>query len=210
VTPKPSRRKAAALIGLLLAIAGCAAPPPRRIYELGRAADPKATAAVAAGPVLRLAPVLVPDYLDSNDIVLRVGEHQLQPAATARWGERLSWGVTHALASDLAERMPAVRVSVDPSGEESAARLLVSVETFDVWADGHCVLKANWSILGMHGDVLPGAGGGTFVATPGAGNDGGDTAVVDAMAAAVEKLADGLAPAAAAAVSGTTAAAQVR
>ena len=150
--------------------------------------------------MLRLAAVRVPDYLDSNDIVLRVGPHQLQTLATARWGERLSAGVTHALAGDLAGRLPAVQVTADPSGDEFAARVLVSVETFDVWADGHCVLKAGWTIVSAHPPAVSSAGGGTFVAAPGTALTG-DAAVVGGMADAVEQLAQSLAPAAAAAAS---------
>jgi uncharacterized lipoprotein YmbA len=190
----------------LFAMTGCAAAPPRRIYELAGAASPQARSAAPAAPaapVLHLAAVRVPDYLDSNDIVLRVGQHQLQTVSTARWGERLSAGLTHALASDLAERLPSIAVTADPSGDAAAARVFVSVETFDVWADGHCVLKASWTIVPSrqedvpdHHEAVPRVGAGTFVSSPDA-TVTGDAAVVNGMAAAVEKLADSLAPAAA-------------
>lgn len=184
-----------AVIALLSLFAGCASHPSRNIYVLNSASDSAvSTAGAAPAPVLHLARVLVPDYLDTTDILLRVGQHEVQASDTGRWGERLSVGITHALRADLADRLPKDTVSLGRSSDRSARQIRVMVETFDVWADGHCVLKANWSLEAENRAVVKN-GQGTFTAPVAAGATGGDGAVVSNMANAVSQLADSIASA---------------
>lgn len=183
-----------AVIALVSLFAGCASHPSRNIYVLNSANNSAVSAAgVAAAPVLQLQRVLVPDYLDTTDIFLRVDQHELQASHTGRWGERLSVGITHALRADLADRLPKETVSVGKTTDRSARQILVTVDAFDVWADGHCVLKANWS-LEMEDRAVVKNGQGTFTA-PVAGAMAGDGAIVSSMANAVGQLADSIASA---------------
>ncbi|HWJ35372.1 MAG TPA: PqiC family protein [Steroidobacteraceae bacterium] len=183
----------------LCIIAGCISRPPPSLYVLSDPGDSAMDAnAVVAAPVLQLQPVLIPDYLDTTDIDLRVGPHELQASRTGRWGERLSTGITHALRADLAARLPVDSVVLALPAEKSARQILVTVDAFDVWADGHCVLIANWSLLESQSRAVLNTGKGTFVTaaavqrgSPGGG--GGDGEVVKGMADAVGKLADSVA-----------------
>ena len=43
---------------------------------------------------MRLQRVLIPDYLDTTDIQLRVGAYEIHESATGRFGERLSLAIT--------------------------------------------------------------------------------------------------------------------
>jgi uncharacterized lipoprotein YmbA len=146
----------------------------------------------ASRPVLQLRRVLVPDYLDTTDILERVGQYQLKSSSTGRWGERLSLGITHALGSDLAIRLPMNRVTFDHPAEKSVRQILVSVDRFDVWGDGHCVLTANWSLLESHSGAVLTEGRGNFVTTPVRSGNPSDGAVVAGMADAVSELADSI------------------
>ncbi len=182
------------VIALLSLLAGCASHPSRNIYVLNSASDSAtSTAGAATAPVIHLERVLVPDYLDTTEILLRVGQHELQESRTGRWGERLSVGITHALRADLADRLPEDSVSLGRSSDRSARQIRVMVETFDVWADGHCVLKANWS-LETENRAMVKNGHGTFTASVG-GATGSDAAIVSNMANAVSQLADSIASA---------------
>jgi uncharacterized protein len=184
-----------AVIALLALFAGCASHPSRNIYVLNRASNSAvSTAGAAAAPVLHLERVLVPDYLDTTDILLRVGQHELQVSHTGRWGERLSVGITHALRADLAERLPKETVLLGRTADRSARQMRVMVDAFDVWADGHCVLQANWSLETENRAVVKN-GHGTFTAPVAGGATGGDGAVVSSMANAVGQLADSIASA---------------
>lgn len=183
------------VIALLSLLAGCASQPPRNIYVLNSAADSAASTAVAAtASVPQVVRVLVPDYLDTTDILLRVGQHELQASHTGRWGERLSAGITHALRTDLPDRLPKDTALPGQSADRSVRRVLVTVDSFDVWNDGHCVLKASWSLETVDRRVVK-DGRGSFTVTAGGGATGSDAAIVSNMANAVSQLADAIASA---------------
>ncbi len=183
-------------LALVSLLAGCASHPSRNIYVLNSAADSATSmGGDATAPVLQLERVLVPEYLDTTDILLRVGQHELQASSTGRWGERLSTGVSHALRTDLADRLPRDRVLLGRSADRSARRILVTVDSFDVWTDGHCVLRASWSVEAANRAEAR-YGHGTFTAPVAGGATGSDAAVVSSMANVVSQLADSIAAAA--------------
>jgi len=189
-----SARSAVLIAALLAGTVGCASLPSRKIYVLDNAndADMEASAASAA-PVLRLERVLVPDYLDTTDILTRAGEHELRSSQTGQWGERLSLGITHALRADLAVRLPTRIVAGTQPTDKTVRQILVSVDTFDVWADGHCILTANWSLLEKDERDAVLTEHGAFTALAASGGIPGDATVIAAMANAVSQLADRIA-----------------
>jgi len=189
-----SARSTALIVTVLVGTVGCASLPPRKIYVLDNANDAAMGASAAnAAPVLRLERVLVPDYLDTTDILTRAGGHELQSSQTGQWGERLSLGITHALRADLAVRLPTRIVAGTQPTDNAVRQILVSVDTFDVWADGHCILTANWSLLEKdeRGAVLTEHG--AFTTPAASGGTPGDATVIAAMADAVSQLADSIA-----------------
>jgi uncharacterized lipoprotein YmbA len=141
---------------------------------------------------MQLQRVLIPDYLDTPDILLRVGAHEIHESATGRFGERLSLGITHALRSDLASGLPLYTIVLAQSAERPARQILVNVYAFDVWPTGRCVLVADWTILDADRKALLSADRGTFT-TAAAGVNPGDGAIVTAMTDAVRQLADRIA-----------------
>ena len=179
-------------------LVGCAATPLPRTYVLGTPANPDPGVVNEAGrPVIELATVALPDYLDSTDIVLRNGQNELTPSTSGRWGERLSLGITHALEVALARRLPGVLVTHTSMPGQPAVSLLVNVEAFDVHPDGQCVLTARWMQAGDNGQPATISQQGTFV-TKAAGSASAtgslaDAAIVSTMAAAVDQLADRIA-----------------
>jgi uncharacterized lipoprotein YmbA len=78
---------------------------------------------------------------------------------------------------------------------QASASLLVNVEAFDVHPGGRCVLTARWMLPGDTGQSATISQQGTFV-TQAAVSPGGalsDEAIVSAMAAAIDQLADRIA-----------------
>jgi uncharacterized lipoprotein YmbA len=183
-----------ALATLIAITAGCLSHREyRHIYSLDGAVDaPTQAGALAERPVMHLQRVLIPDYLDTTDILLRVGAHEIHESATGRFGERLSLGVTHALRSDLASRLPLYTIALAQSADTRARQILVNVDAFEVWPTGRCVLVADWTILDADRRASLSAGRGTFT-TAAAGVNAGDAAIVAAMADAVRQLADRIA-----------------
>jgi uncharacterized protein len=183
-----------ALAAVMSIAAGCLSHREyRHIYSLDAALDaPAQTGTVAEHPVIQLERVLIPDYLDTTDILLRMGAHEIHESATGRFGERLSLGVTRALRSDLAARLPLYTVTLAHRAEKPARQILVTVDAFEVWPTGHCVLVADWSILDADRRAVLSTDRGTFT-NAAAGVNPGDGAIVAAMADAVRQLADRIA-----------------
>jgi uncharacterized lipoprotein YmbA len=184
-------------IALTCVVAGCISGRAQQIYVLNDAADtPRDNEAVVGRTELQLERVLVPDYLDTTEILSRAGEHELHASSSGRWGERLSLGIMHALWADLAIRLPQDRVMLARPVEKSARQILVNVDAFDVRANGHCVLAADWTILDSNRTVVLAAGRGTFIVPSDRSDNAGDAAVVSAMAEALRQLAESIALAA--------------
>lgn len=186
----PSR---VALVATSILIAGCATLPVHRIYVLD---PPGAGTGVVVSlrdrPQLALLPVVVPDYLDTTDIVLRGDGHEVVARDAARWGERLSVGVTHALVAALQARRPDLGIAPAASLDERPRRLLVHIDALDLWPDGRCALSARWTLLDGDGETVLASLGGSF-SVPAATPVAGDAAFVDAVSRAVGELAQAIA-----------------
>lgn len=177
--------------GLALASAtfllwGCGTFPLPRVYVLG---DPsRSTPGVAdeAGlPHIELKTVTVPDYLDTTEIIRRTASNEVITSATGQWGERVSVGITRALAVDLARRLPNVVIESRRDYEPSR-RLLVDVERFEIGEDGRCALTARWRVTSSDDKVGSNSERGTFIEVT---TSNTDAAAVVAMTSAIDQLA---------------------
>jgi len=66
------------LAALICIVAGCISSRVRHVYALNDAMDTSLdTKATTGRPELQLQRVLVPEYLDTTDILLRVGAHEI-------------------------------------------------------------------------------------------------------------------------------------
>jgi uncharacterized protein len=170
----------------LLAACKLAGPPPAE-YVLGTPSAPSAKSQATTGlPVVVVKRVQLPDYLDRTAMVERRG-NELVPSSTSRWGERLSVGMTRALASSLAAHLPGMVVTTRAPLGHPARQLYVDVVTFESSTQQRrVVLVARWKITDGSGQQTLISEQGSFVETI-AGADGG--AVATAMSQAVEGLA---------------------
>jgi hypothetical protein len=121
--------------------------PPSETYVLGRDTSVEQFSQTQFdSPVVELRPVRIPDYLDNKDIVVARTGGQITVSPNARWGERLSVGVTRAVAASLAARLPRLVVMPTPGPERSRWRVLIDIDTFGVQSAGQCVLVGRWSV----------------------------------------------------------------
>jgi uncharacterized lipoprotein YmbA len=182
------------LAGIALLSAGCIGGPSPRVYVMSEASDFRQTRTTDARlPVLQVETGSLPSFLDNSDIIVRRGPHALDSSSTGHWGERLSLGITHALAADLSRRLPGYRISLERSRAPAGRRLQFEVDAFDVYPDGHCVLAASWAIVQKSGIAPASFGQGVF-ATPASGvNHVKDKELVGAMAGTISQLADAIA-----------------
>jgi uncharacterized lipoprotein YmbA len=188
---------------LLLCAAACSSGPPRRTYLLTPPIDPAPPTMMSLSPAgdpmapkqrLEVRRILIPDYLDSTDILLRSGSDEVKASATGRWGERLSLGLTHALGADLAERLPEYSIVQDGSGN-AQRQLRITISALDLWQNGRCVLAANWSIADRDSLIPVTSGSGTFDSLKASGTTTvTDANLVEAVARTLGKLADSIVP----------------
>ena len=73
--------------------------------------------------------------------------NQVVASESGRWGERLSVGITRALAASLAARLPGLIVTTTPLVEQSARQVLVDVTSFEASDNQEVALVARWSIV---------------------------------------------------------------
>lgn len=167
-------------------LAGCTSNPDQSVYIMPAPARINPGSQAAPGSVaLKLRPVILPDYLDTTDLVTRTGHYDIAASRTGRWGERLSKGVTRSLAADLCNRLQAHLVADGP-----AVQIEVMVSAFDV-TPAASVLAASWTVAWPGDGRAPLIGHGKFTHSVGA--PGGDLAVVGAMAETVDALSDAIA-----------------
>jgi uncharacterized lipoprotein YmbA len=171
---------------LLGSLAACVSGPPPRVFLLASPAD-AGSRVVSNGRVVQLQNVILPDFLDTTDILLRAGPHEVKASTTGQWGERLSQGITHALQADLSTGGAVVTVS--PPTDTGAPQILVTIDDFDVWPDGHCVLAVHWTILRRPSEASGLDYRAVITAPPAGSRTTSDASLVAVMAGAVQQLA---------------------
>jgi uncharacterized lipoprotein YmbA len=175
-----------ALVIATLLLWGCGTFPLPKVYILGEQTTPTPGVTDEAGlPHIELKTVTVPDYLDTTDLVRRSATNQAITSTTGRWNERLSIGITHALAGDLATRLPGVVIE-SRGAYEPPTHLFVDVERFEIAEDGRCTLTARWRLTTADGKVAANSEQGTFFV---AATSPTDAAISVAMTGAIDQLA---------------------
>ena len=173
----------------LVAACGSAGPAPTT-YVLGTPSprpDRAVVEPLTGKPVVELKPVVVPDYLDGTDILVRDASSTLAPQPAARWAERLSIGVTRTLAQALTTRLPGFVITTMDPIEPPSRRLLVEIDSFESRSDDSVVLLARWRLLDGSGRKTL-AGQRVSLAEPVSRLVAAE--IVPAMTKAIEALAD--------------------
>nr|WP_269435143.1 PqiC family protein [Enhydrobacter aerosaccus] len=158
-------------------------------YVLGGTTAPPAAGSLLGLPVVELLRVRVPDYLDTKDVVTTSGG-RIVVHEKARWGERLSLGLTRALAASLGTRLPGIFVSTASPPERPTRQLSVDVATFEI-TDHQLILTATWTITDGSDSRTQTAERAAIVE---ALSSQDDNALVAAMSRAVSDLAAKIAP----------------
>jgi uncharacterized lipoprotein YmbA len=144
--------KTLAFIMLCLWPLGCATSPPTKFYLLSSVPAPNLETGNNQGQqptTIRVDAVVIPGYLDRNEIVTRVSENEIRLADLHQWGESLRENLTNMLALNLSRLLPAERFAIFPFKCPSPVDYQLSVEIVrmdgSLYGDVH--LTAQWSIL---------------------------------------------------------------
>jgi uncharacterized protein len=137
---------------------GCATSPPTKFFLLSPLPAPGIEIENMDKPstIIRVNAVVIPGYLDRNEIVTRVSENEIHLADLNQWGEPLRNNLTNILALNLSRLLPAERFAIFPFKCPSPMDYQVNVEIvqMDGSFDGDVHLTAQWSILqGKEGNI---------------------------------------------------------
>jgi uncharacterized lipoprotein YmbA len=149
VRQTPSLRRGprylALAFGMTACLAACAAPP-LKVYTLDAPAVPVDTGPAQTPASLEVWRIVLPDYLDTQDIVLREGS-QINRSFHARWASRLSIGATDLITARLAAARPDLFITDQPLVSPARYRLFINISRLDVSGDGTASLAADWTIV---------------------------------------------------------------
>lgn len=145
---------------LLILLSACAggSNPPNRYYVLSSAAGSPSTGSgpTQHGPLIDVAPVSLPGYLDQAGITTRAGGNQVVRADFDRWAGPFGSEVTRAVGENLSVMVPTERLTVGSTGRSVPYDYLVQIEivTFERDQSGTVQLIARWSLFRENGDTL--------------------------------------------------------
>lgn len=99
--------------------------------------------------VIEVDRLMLPNYLDSQDIVLRDGSI-LQGSSTGRWVSRLFLLATGLVTSRLATRVPDALITDQGLVQAPQYRIVIHVARLDITKDGRASMDADWRIVAGH------------------------------------------------------------
>src|SRR5271155_2651372 len=102
---------AAAALGALAVAGGCFSPrpDPSKFFVLApvEVAAPNSVApaglTASSGPTIGIGPIKLPEYLDRDEVVTRVGPNRLELSDQNRWAEPLDNNFKQVMAQDLTQ-----------------------------------------------------------------------------------------------------------
>ncbi|MDJ0741647.1 MAG: PqiC family protein [Gammaproteobacteria bacterium] len=136
-----------ALLLVSTLLAACTTTPEATFYRLGGS---DATAAAALSTVsLSIGPIELPQYLDRPQIVSRDGANRLRIDEFHRWGGSLQEEIHRLLAARLGERLATQRIYRYPSRivAQTDYRIAIDVRVFDGVLGGAVQLDVAWSLI---------------------------------------------------------------
>ena len=156
------RQKHVAIIFMTLALAGCLGGPsaPTNFYMLSPLSPSQAgtSAATAEGRIrIGLETVVVPEYLNRNEIVFNLDNTVYQLAEFNQWAEPLNVNLTRVLAENLTNLLRGDLIDVFLASDSSIPldyRLEVDVIRLDGNLGDQVTLVAQWALLEGEEDDL--------------------------------------------------------
>jgi uncharacterized lipoprotein YmbA len=147
-----SNRMIPAILLLFMFLAGCiGTTPPAQFYLLepmDAAEQGRWVGENAGPPVVALAPVRMPKYVDRPQIVTGAGRNAYKLSELNRWAEPLDGNIARVLAQNLGVLVPAEVVLPTGSSrsKQAAVRVSVHILEFHVDLQGVARLAAQWNI----------------------------------------------------------------
>jgi len=141
------RMSACLAAAAVVALAGCAAGPPLRLYTLSEpSVSPIEPLLESGAPVIELERVSLPSYIDTQDILTREGDVVVR-SMTGRWVNRLSLLASDFLTDRLALAISRAVVTDRRQPATPDYRITVAISDLDITRAGTATLSADWEIV---------------------------------------------------------------
>jgi len=128
-------------LGLLT---GCASAPVQ-FYTI--APEPGTALPAGTGTAVVYVPrIVMPDYLDTQDILVRDGSRLIR-SSNGRWASRLSQSATDLIVARLSQDWPQSTITAHSPLETPESRLSITIERMDLTRQGQAILLASWTDL---------------------------------------------------------------
>lgn len=133
----------------LAAITGCTSTKPSQFFLLEPITQNAEASAVEFKHKFVIWPVLLPNYLDRQQIVTRRAEHELYISEFHRWGEDLDANISRVLAANLVDSAEdyVFVVQSDITQADWTGRIIIDVQKFDARLPGKAELDIKWMVL---------------------------------------------------------------
>ena len=182
-----------------LTLAGCSFLKPAQVTErhfvLTPMPTPASTPAATSSLAVGLGQVKLPAYLFNTSLAIRKGANEIEYLSAALWAERLDTGFQRVLAANLTSALSTDRVLLSSWQKDAvAAEAFITIEQFDVDANGRGLLIARWRILSPGGERILKAGS-SRLSREGPPPDAGVSGAVATLSELVADFSRQLAPA---------------
>ena len=154
----------AAAVLWALAVSGCFAPQPdpSKFFLLAPAGGVAGNSIAPAGlspsssPTIGLGPIKLPEYLDRDEVVTRVGPNRLELSDKDRWAEPLNDNFRQVLAQDLTRALGTHSIVFFPwvGTTHIDYQVRIDVYRFETDPNANAQLVAHWQVLDGSGKLL--------------------------------------------------------
>lgn len=135
------------LVSILGVVACSSAPVEEHHYSL--LLDALGDSTVVTSPdsdaTLTVTSITLPEYLQSNNLVMQVGDNEILPARRHFWAEPLDESIKTVLANDLQRRLSGIAVRSEPTAD--ACLLSVQFDRFHATDGARVVVSGRYTLL---------------------------------------------------------------
>lgn len=135
---------------------GCGSTPSTRYYQLHAASaydSGSDRTGDKAKTIVGVGPVEIPSYVDRTQMVIRVGETEVERLEFERWAEPLEQNLTRVLIENISQLLSSRGFTIVRWDDELSldSRVRVEVTKFDMTITGDVSLLVRWILSGKDG-----------------------------------------------------------
>lgn len=145
--------RTAVFVSILGVVACASAPVEEHHYSLllDALSDSNVAALADTAATLTVTSITLPEYLQSNNLVMQVGNNEILPARRHFWAEPLDEAIKTVLANDLDRRLPDIAVRSVPTAD--GCSLSVQFDRFHATDRARVVASGRYTLLSPDGRI---------------------------------------------------------